>query len=182
MAIDRRSAIKQLLFVSAGLAILPSCLQNTTRSSMNIKNFTIDGDQEQILAELTDAIIPPTSTPGAKSLGAPLFTVVMLDDCYTQDEQQRWVKGIDAFEKACKKMNGQGFVKCDTAQKNAFVKSLEERKEDDNLNYFYRTTKRETIHSYTTSQFFLTKVEVYELVPGRYKGSVPYTPPARKVS
>jgi hypothetical protein len=182
MAVDRRSAIKQLLFVSAGLAILPSCLQKTTRSSMAIKNFSIDADQEKILAELTDTIIPPTSTPGAKSLGAPLFTVVMLDDCYTKDEQKRWVKGLKAFEDACKDMNGKGFVQCNTAQRDALVKSLEESKEDNALNYFYRTTKRETIHAYTTSKYFLTNVDIYELVPGRYKGAVPYKPQARKLS
>lgn len=183
MAVNRRSAIKQLLFVATGLAILPSCLQNTTRTSMTLKHLKIDGDQEKTLAELADTIIPPTSTPGAKELGAHLFTLLMLDDCYKKEDQERWMNGFKAFEAASKKMNGHSFLESSPEKRDALVASIEAHKDDkDDLTYFYKATKRLTIQAYTSSQYFLTKVNVYELVPGRYKGCVPYTPQPRKLS
>lgn len=82
MAVNRRSAIKQLLYVSAGMALLPACLQHTSRASLTLKNISVDGDQEKMLAELVETIIPATTTPGAKALSAHLFTLIMMDDCY----------------------------------------------------------------------------------------------------
>jgi hypothetical protein len=38
---------------------------------------------------------------------------------------------------------------------------------------FFNTTKGLTIQSYIASEYFLTKVQVYELIPGRYHGCVP---------
>ena len=45
----------------------------------------------------------------------------------------------------------------------------------DDLHAFYRTNKRLVIRGYLGSQYFLTKIEVYELVPGRWHGCVPVT-------
>ena len=183
MAVNRRYAIKQLLFVATGLAILPSCLQNTTRTSMTLKELKLDGDMEKTLAELVDTIIPPTSTPGAKEVGAHLFTILMLDDCYKKEEQERWVNGFKAFEELSKKRNGDSFLNSSQTKREGLVASLEANKDDkDDLNYFYRTTKRLTIQAYTSSKYFLTNVNVYELVPGRYKGCVPYKPQPKKLS
>ena len=183
MAVNRRSAIKQLLYVSAGMALLPACLQHTTRTSLALKNIQVDGDQEKLLAELAETIIPATTTPGAKALSAHLFTLVMMDDCYKKEDQQKWLSGLKAFEQASKKLNGHSFPDSTVPQREALVASLEAGKDDkSDLSYFYKTTKRLTIQAFTTSKYFLTKVNVYELVPGRYKGCVPLKPITRKIA
>jgi hypothetical protein len=41
------------------------------------------------------------------------------------------------------------------------------------LDAFYWALKQQTIFAYTTSQFFMTKEIVYELVPGRYNAHFP---------
>jgi hypothetical protein len=52
----------------------------------------------------------------------------------------------------------------------------------DELNFFYSTTKKQTILAYTSSSWFLTKVQVYELVPGRFHGCVPVQPQQKSAS
>ncbi|HEV2478171.1 MAG TPA: hypothetical protein VGS79_00845, partial [Puia sp.] len=47
---------------------------------------------------------------------------------------------------------------------------------DQDLIFFYTTTKKLTIQAYTSSQYYLTKIQVYELVPGRWHGCVPVKP------
>ena len=56
--------------------------------------------------------------------------------------------------------------------------ALDGVQKDDNsdLHFFYSNVKRFTVQAYTTSQYFLTKVQVYELVPGRYHGCIPIKP------
>jgi hypothetical protein len=183
MAVNRRSAIKQLLYVSAGMALLPACLQHTSRASLTLKNIQVDGDQEKMLAELVETIIPATTTPGAKALSAHLFTLIMMDDCYKKEEQQQWISGLKAFEQASKKLNGRSFLESTTAQREAVLTAMEAGwNNKDDVSFFYRTTKHLTIQAYTSSKYFLTNVNIYELVPARFKGCVPLKPITRKLT
>ena len=61
-----------------------------------------------------------------------------------------------------------------TEEKKKLMQDLSMRKEEEesNLIRFFKMTKGLTIQAYTASEFFLTKVQVYELVPGRYHGCV----------
>ena len=137
----------------------------------------VDGDQEALLAELSETILPKTNTPGAKDLHAHLFTLVMIDDCMKKEDQQKFMRGLKDFEKDAKQKLNKAFAESSPAERLAFAAELDRTKKDDSdLRYFYSNVKRFTVQAYTTSQYFLTKVQVYELVPGRYHGCVPLKP------
>ena len=55
MPLSRRSAIRQFLFVSAGMALIPSCLQDKSKPAVELKNFSISADQDSLLAELAES-------------------------------------------------------------------------------------------------------------------------------
>lgn len=171
MVATRRHAIKQLLMVSAGIALLPSCMQDKEKSSMLLKKISIDASQEKLLAELCETIIPATETPGAKDISAHLFALKMMDDCFSKEDQQKFIAGLKSFEEVSEKQSARSFVSSTPEQRQAVLKSVEARKKDkDDLAYFYGTLKRLTIQAYTMSKYYLTRVQVYELVPSRYHG------------
>ncbi len=171
---NRRYAIRQILAFSAGMLILPSCMEDRTKASFLLKNYQISGEQEKILAELAELIIPKTSTPGAKDVYAHLFAMKMVDDCESKDDQQKFVKGFEAFEKYTKEKTGSGFLKATAQQRSRVVEELEKMKAGDSEEaFFYMKMKGLTIRAYTSSQFYLTQIHVYELVPGRWHGCVP---------
>ena len=114
MLVNRRTAIRQFLFVSAGVALLPSCMHDTSKSSILLKHFQVGSDQEKLLASLAETIIPTTSTPGAAAISAHLFALKMLDDCYSADQQKKFMKGLQQLEDASKTQSGQGFVQSTT--------------------------------------------------------------------
>ena len=171
---NRRTVIKNFLFVSAGAALLPSCLHEEGKPSISLKNISITGGQEKMLAELGETIIPATDTPGAKDLSAHLFVLKMVDDCYNKADQRKFMSGLSAFEKNAQQKQGKSFVDCNTSQKDSIVAELDNTKKgDDDLSFFYNATKRLTIQAYTTSQFYLTKINIYKMIPGRFQGCVP---------
>src|SRR5258706_15442809 len=87
---DRRSSLRTLLIISAGTVLLPSCLQDKEKSSsISLKNIKINGSDEELLSELSETIIPKTNTPGAKDVSAQLFALMMIDDCYPPDDQDK---------------------------------------------------------------------------------------------
>ncbi|MEK7200142.1 MAG: gluconate 2-dehydrogenase subunit 3 family protein, partial [Bacteroidota bacterium] len=70
--------------------------------------------------------------------------------------------------------SGKHFLDCNTAERKKVLKELIVIKDDTfGLAAFFKTVKRYTIQAYTSSEFFLTRVQVYELIPGRYHGCVP---------
>lgn len=172
--ISRRKALKQFVFVSAGLAIIPSCMQDRSKSALLLKKISIGSDDEAMLAELSESIIPKTSTPGAKDISAHLFVLKMVDDCTKKEDQTKFLEGLKAFNVFCKTTAGKDFVKCNAEERKKVLTDLIAKKDEENdLNAFFKTVKKFTIQAYTSSEFFLTKVQVYELVPGRYHGCVP---------
>ena len=169
--------VKQLILASGAALMLPSCFENRNRTSIALKNIKVDGDQELMLANLTQTILPTTDTPGAKELNAHIFTLVMIDDCMDKKSQQKLMNGMKDFEKAAKEKFSNSFSESTAEQRTALVTELDKAsKEDSDLQFFYANVKRFTVQAYTTSKYYLTKIQVYELVPGRYHGCVPLKP------
>jgi len=171
---NRRTIIKNFLVFSAGAALIPSCMHEESKSSILLKHIKVNSDQEKMLAELSETIIPKTNTPGAKDVSSHLFVLMMVDDCYNTEDQQKYIMGLEQFDALAKKNYGDSFLGCTTAQKKEFLKKIESKNDvSEEIASFYATTKRLTIQSFTSSKYFLTNVQVYEMIPGRFHGCVP---------
>ena len=171
---SRRNAIKRLVLISAGAALLPACFHDHPKPAILTKHFQLNDDQQQQLEELTATMIPSGTTPGARDVSAHLFVLKMLDDCFSKDDQDKFLRGLQQLDNASRQTAGAAFLKADATQREALLTALESQKlTDQDLNFFYTRTKRLTSLAYTTSQYYLTKIQVYELVPGRWHGCVP---------
>ncbi len=170
---NRRVAIQQLLLIWAGAALLPACLHNEQKVSIPLKFIHITADEEIMLAELAEAILPKTDTPGAKDLSAHLFVLKMVDDCATKKDQEKFMQGMRAFDEYAKKKTGRTFVENNPQERKAIVSELDSQKSDDALSFFYQGTKELTIEAYTTCEYYLTKIRGYKMIPGKFQGCVP---------
>ena len=95
---NRRTAIRTGLIFSAGIAFLPSCLQNN-KTIIALKNITITAEQDKMLAQLSDTIIPKTNFIGAADVKAHEFNLMMVDECYNPEKQKQFVDGLQQFDK-----------------------------------------------------------------------------------
>jgi hypothetical protein len=179
---NRRTVIKNLALVIGGAILLPSCMGNDGASYVQLKHVNIDEGQQRLIADVAETIIPKTNTPGAKDLNLPAFVLKMIDDCYDKKGQEAFVVGLKAFTGMVKTKYGKDFGDLDAKQRETILTDIEKsaialngRKSQapkpsgpDPITGFYWDVKRQTIFGYTTSQYFMTKQIVYELVPGRY--------------
>ncbi len=171
---DRRSSIKTLFIISAGAALLPSCLQEDEKPSVSLQKIKINKKEENLIAEIGETIIPKTNTPGAKDVSAHLFALMMIDDCYDPDEQKQFTKGLKEFDTFSKKKFNKTFPECAPPERLELLKSIENKNGiPENVSFFYKTIKSLTLQAYTSSQYYLTKVHEYKLVPGKFYGCVP---------
>lgn len=172
--INRRKLLKQFVIMGAGMAIIPSCLSDKNKSSILLSKIKINGDDEMMLAELCESIIPKTATPGAKDISAHLFVLKMVDDCAKKEDQEKFMSGLTAFNDFCKKSTSKNFLECKSTERKKILSELTANKDEKSLPAdFFKTVKRYTIQAYASSEFFLTKVQVYKHIPGKFKGCVP---------
>jgi len=167
---NRRTVFKNLVIVAGGILILPSCSTDKNKASIELSKLDIDADQEKLLGEVAETIIPATDTPGAKELNLHLFVLKMLNDCYEKEDQDKFLKGLAQMDEQCKKQNGSSFLKSTTAQRILLLEIIE--KEEDKsgeLKHFYELMKSRTIQGYMNSKYVMTNLVKYEMIP-----SVPY--------
>lgn len=170
----RRSAIKNLMIFAGGIYLLPSCAGDG-KSSIELKNLDILVGEEALLAEVAETIIPKTAdAPGAKDLNLHLFTLKMVDDCHSKEDQKAFKAGLASLNKISLEKNEKPFNQLDTITRMHFIESVMKEKSDEaNLRIFFEITKKRVIQGFTHSKFVMTDMKQYEMVPGRYNGFFP---------
>lgn len=158
---DRRKAVKGMLIFAGGVTFLPSMLYGEGGISL-YRNFSLTHQQQEGLAAIVDAIIPKTDTPGAKELGVHLWILKMLDDCYDQRTRDAFFAGLEKIDYKAANL-AEILQQVDTKQNHLGA----------NAQAFFRLAKKLTIKGYLNSEYVMTKLLVYELVPGRWHGKVP---------
>ena len=171
---NRRSAVKQVLFVSAGALILPACLQD--KATLTFTNLSLTGSQEKMLAALSAAIIPTTSDfMGAAEVKAHQFALMMIDECEGPEVQKKFTEGFRDFEKLVDKQYNKTFDSLDKNQSKELLDKLESKTGiPEPVQAFYQAFKKYTIQAFTSSDKYMTNVRKYKMVPGsNFKGCVP---------
>jgi gluconate 2-dehydrogenase gamma chain len=181
---DRREAIKRTAWLMGGVvsapaiaAVLKGC---TAKPSVDWKPAFLSQDQAALISEVAEIIIPKTDTPGAKDAGVPQFIDLILKDCYTKEDQDRFTDGLKAFNEAAEKAHGDPFNELDAEDQKAFVKQIHdesiaaERSENKpEKRPFILMMKELTMLGFFTSEPGATQVLQYDPVPGAYKGCIP---------
>jgi hypothetical protein len=160
---ERRTAIKNLFIIAGGIAILKSCTPGKNKASIELKKIDVSADQEALLAEFVEVLIPETTTPGAKSLGLHLFVLKMVDDCHDAEDQKKFMAGLTA-------LNQQSFQKAAADERKKIVETI---RTSSDAPGFFDIVRRRTLQGYMNSKYVMTELIPYELVPSRYNGFFP---------
>lgn len=166
---ERRSALKNLTVTLGGLVSLPTWASSWTPESIGRMAYA-SADNEALLAEIVETIIPETTTPGAKSLKVHQFAMRMINDCYGETAQNSLKQGLVKIEEMAQQLYSKAFVACDTKQRTDVFLKLSN---DSTTKPFTSMIKNLTIRGYTNSEYYMTNVLHYEMAPGFYHGCVP---------
>lgn len=180
---NRREAISRVALLLGGAVIggqlfLEGC---TREASLPAVDHLFNPDQIDFLGDVANAILPPTSTPGAKEAGVGSFIPLMVKDCYSLNEQEVFISGLPKIEEKAEELYGQKFKNLTLAEQTSVVhqidkeaKQYQQNKSADEPNHYFHLFKQLTLLGFFTSEIGATQVLRYERVPGRYDGNVPY--------
>lgn len=178
---NRRIAIKQAAFLGGAIAFFPSCSEQAKKASIALQKLKLNASDEALLLKVVEAILPATNGPGAARLNIHHFVLIMADDCLSPEEQQIFVNGLFNLDLFCKRNFGKRFAKSDKAGQAEMLanihsnQELKEKAEGERqmMKTFVGLCKRFTLQGFIGSEYYLTQIMPYELVPGRYHGCVP---------
>ncbi|PZX59539.1 gluconate 2-dehydrogenase subunit 3 family protein [Hydrotalea sandarakina] len=195
---DRRELLKMVALATGGVLIGGEFLLTGCK---NEKSGTVAFTPDDIafLDEVGETIIPTTSSPGAKAAGIGNFMKIMVTDCYTEPDQQAFMKGIKELNEASKKAYGIGFMQATPQQRTELLEKIDaeakayqkEKNEKEaklqaeaakernktialSPNHYFTMMKQLTLLGYFTSKPGATQALRYVAVPGHYDGCMPY--------
>ena len=201
---DRRELLKMVAAATGGAVIGGEFFLAGCKNPEAGKTTEFTTDDMAFFDEVAETIFPKTSTPGAKEAKVGQFMTVMINDCYTEENQQAFRDGQEAINAACKKMHGHSFMKASPEERKAVLVSLDpevkehrtKKEEFDKIqgdlekkaqangdtnfikktmpDHYFKMMKQLTILGYFTSKEGRTGATRYEPVPGKYVGDLDY--------
>lgn len=168
---ERRVALKNMAAAMGAMAVLPAWASGWNKQSL-ATNQLLAADQSKILNALVESIIPKTDTQGAGELGVGDFVQKMVKDCYDKKSQDSLANGIEALNTKSSKTFGKAFTDASKEQKLQLLQDLD-KNGDTNQKAFLGLVKNLTIQGYMNSEYVMTNITHYEMIPARYHGCVP---------
>lgn len=165
---NRRQAIQQLSIIGLGLTLYPACkveeVPDYARVPLDTRNY-------KTFREVSEAVLPVDhivyTTPEPRSE----FILTILNDCTADEEIQKYLVGLQSLQSYLSKNNKEKLDKLTNAELDEIFAFMENSKADDeNLFFFYQTTKNLALQHFTGCEKFMTEELKYEFVPGRYIG------------
>ncbi len=181
--IDRREALRRATLLMGGtlsaptiIAILNGC---TAKPTLDWKPVLFSEDQALAVSSVADIIIPATDTPGALATGVPSFIEQVVKDCYTPENQQRFLSELNAFIEGSSGQFGKPFNRLSAEQKIEYVTrihneavGIEKSRPENYKRPFVLMCKELTLSGFLTSQVGAEQVLQYQAVPGSFEGCI----------
>lgn len=171
---DRRKALRNLGILTSGMVLLPSCDFSEEKISLVLNKLSITASQEELMKELVATILPEGEIPGARTLLVHDFVWVMVDDCLEMTIQESYLKGLSNFEADFKELEGKSFLSSTQEDRVNALASIVSSKENasekinTDLISFIEITKRFAVLGYMQSEYMMTEVMPYPLIPGTF--------------
>lgn len=163
LSMDRRSLLRGSVTIAGAAIILPSLasLGGCTSAPETL------AEQMDLIAAVSDRIIPATDTGGALAAKVPDYIAAIYEQHFTEEQQSEFAAGLNALAST-------NVMSSDAAGQDAILSALVESDSSGPAETTFQQLRDMTIFGFYTSEA-ATEELAYEELPGRYDGCVPLT-------
>jgi len=138
---------------------------------------TLNRDQQALVTNIAEMIIPETDTPGATSVKVPEFIDLILTERATDEERAAFLTGLSDIDARALAMGSPRFVGLPAAKKVELMASLDAAStEKTGAAFAFRRLKALTVYGYFTSKPVEQDILKVQMFFNGYQGNVPFTP------
>jgi gluconate 2-dehydrogenase gamma chain len=133
-------------------------------------------EQNELVTNIAEMIIPETDTPGATSVRVNEFIDLLLAEWSEDADRTRFLAGLDAIDHEARATYGKRFVELAPADRELIVRALDgARDSSEGAGRAFSELKRLTVYGYFTSEAVQKNVLKTNVWPGRFDGCASVT-------
>jgi hypothetical protein len=169
--VNRRNAVKKIAIVSGSLITLPAWMSCNSNDKATTHLSSFSSTEQELLASVTDTIIPAGNAIGALSVGIDKYLQKLFDNCFEKEIGDNVKAQLRGLDKSANNEYHKSFSKCDQQQRQGLLMKLatsNSKAEKD----FFDLVKSETINGFNTSKEVMINYFNYKVAPGHYYGCV----------
>jgi hypothetical protein len=186
--VKRRDAVKAIGFLM-GAAVAPNVARAVSAGYRapppGVPYRVLTPQQGELLATLTELIIPATDTPGARAARVDAFIDGLLADIFTAEEREQFLAGLADVDVRARAAHGMIFMEVTPERQTMLLTTMQgempptptgrrRSRSRAQPGSFFPWLKQLTLLGYYTSEIGATQELRYVHVAGRYDGDVPY--------
>ena len=139
---------------------------------------TLNPDQQRLVTQIAEMIIPETDTPGATSVRVPEFIDLILTEWASDEEKAAFLAGLaDIDVQAAAAGGAPKFVELAEAKRGDFLTGLDaKRPAKAGAAHAFERLKALTVYGYFTSRPVQEDILKTQMFFNGYDGNVPFTP------
>jgi gluconate 2-dehydrogenase gamma chain len=138
---------------------------------------TLNRDQQALVTNIAEMIIPETDTPGATSVKVPEFIDLILTEWASDEERATFLAGLGDIDTRASVMGSPRFVGLPAAKKVELLTALDAPGEGKTgAPFAFRRLKALTVYGYFTSKPVEQDILKVQMFFNGYQGNVPFTP------
>src|SRR6266566_1355430 len=180
----RRREVVQFLGAALAMPFIPRSAETAIkfgealhRRLGDVPFRTLNRDQQALVTNVAELIIPETDTPGATSVKVPEFIDLILTDWASDDERAAFLAGLRDIDARASAMGSSRFVDLPAAKKVELMTALDAANRDKaGAGLAFARLKALTVYGYFTSKPVEQDVLKVQIFFNGYQGNVPFTP------
>ncbi len=138
---------------------------------------TLNRDQQALVTNIAEMIIPETDTPGATRVKVPEFIDLILTEWASDEERAVFLAGLSDIDKRAATMGTSRFVDLPAGKKIELLTALDGARDDKTgAGLAFARLKGLTVYGYFTSQVVDVDILKTQMYFNGYQGNVPFTP------
>jgi hypothetical protein len=178
--VNRREALQRVALLLGGTISAPvvQAVLGGCRPSSHYTPHTLKPEQFELITSIADLIIPATETTGAKGVGVPEFIDLILTECYSAKDRDRFLAGLADFEVQFLQKKGTTFLQAKSEEQTEILTELDReavaaRRSGAKDLAFFGMMKELTLIGYYTSAVGANDELQFQPATDRFDGCIP---------
>lgn len=165
---NRREVIKNLAIAAAGTLFLGSCSEKSVLELLSDGRLALDRKHKNYLKKISEIFLPLTDL--YDKIEHPVdFIMKMINDCNPPENIAEFAIGFEKYKRLMARLR---LEINDTIHKEGIIAVAEnvmrDEEPDEELAFFIGTVKGLSIYNLTSSEYYMTEYQEYQLVPKKY--------------
>lgn len=164
---NRREVIKNLAIAATGTLFLSSCSEKSVLELLSDGRLNLDRRHKNYLKKISETFLPLTDLYDKIEHPAD-FIVKMINDCNPPENIAEFAIGFEKYKRLMATLR----LEINDVHKEGIIAVAEnvmrDEEPDEELAFFIGTVKGLSIYNLTSSEYYMTEYQEYQLVPKKY--------------